>query len=142
MSSTRRRIAPLVLFAPVLPVLAACGQTGAGAVPRTRLPPYASRSPAALAGYRFAVAQPGLLAQLPCYCNCGRTAGHQSLRDCFVSATGTFTDHAAYCEICQEEALDAKRLHAAGTGVPEIRRFVDATYAGRGTPTTTPPVGG
>jgi hypothetical protein len=135
-----RRRAVLLTIAAL--ACAACGPSPTGPLPGTQLPPYASRTRDSLASYRFAVAQPRLLAQLPCYCNCGRTAGHGNLRDCFVSAAGRFTDHAAYCQICQEEALDAKRLHAQGRGVAEIRHYVDATYAGRGQPTDTPTVQG
>lgn len=139
MSLPRRRA---VLLALAAPAWAACGPGPTGPLPSTQLPPYAPRTRGSLASYRFAVAQPRLLAQLPCYCNCGRTAGHENLRDCFVSAAGKFTDHAAFCQICQEEALDAKRLHTQGRSVAEIRQHVDATYAGRGQPTDTPPVQG
>lgn len=33
--------------------------------------------------YRFAIANPDILSQLPCYCGCGNM-GHQSDLDCFV----------------------------------------------------------
>jgi hypothetical protein len=33
--------------------------------------------------YRFAIANPEVLAQLPCYCGCGGM-GHKSDLDCFV----------------------------------------------------------
>jgi hypothetical protein len=35
--------------------------------------------------YRFAIANPDVLAQLPCYCGCG-AKGHESDLDCFVEA--------------------------------------------------------
>lgn len=48
--------------------------------------------------YRFAVANPELLENFPCYCSCG-SMGHMSNLDCFVKefhADGsiTFDDHA------------------------------------------------
>lgn len=33
--------------------------------------------------YRYAVADPGVLQYMPCYCGCG-SQGHTSARDCFV----------------------------------------------------------
>ena len=38
--------------------------------------------------YRIAREIPDVLAQQPCYCNCGDTFGHGSLLDCFASDHG------------------------------------------------------
>ena len=84
MTMQRRRLAALALLGAAL---AACGPRRAGPVAITALPPYASRTRETLASYRFAVAQPRLLAQLPCYCNCG-VFGHGSLLDCYASDHG------------------------------------------------------
>jgi len=38
--------------------------------------------------YRIAYEIPEVLAQQPCYCNCGDSFGHRSLLDCFASDHG------------------------------------------------------
>ena len=119
--------------------LASCGESDA-ALTKEGLPRYAYRSEPALASYRYAVAAPALLAQLPCYCGCGKLEGFENLRDCFISAAGDFNAHGANCQTCIDEALDAKKLQAQSLPMAQIRRVIDETYRGRGTPTTTPPV--
>ena len=42
-----------------------------------------SAPPVVQEGYRFAIANPDILAQLPCYCGCG-SMGHKSDLDCFI----------------------------------------------------------
>jgi hypothetical protein len=37
--------------------------------------------------YRFALANPDILKQAPCYCGCG-SMGHQSNYECYVSGSG------------------------------------------------------
>ncbi len=61
-----------------------------------------------LAGYRAAVANPELLAKIPCYCGCGYLPddSHQSVSDCFLNSDGTFDSHASGCQICVRIALD------------------------------------
>ncbi|HEU5318326.1 MAG TPA: PCYCGC motif-containing (lipo)protein [Chloroflexota bacterium] len=105
-----------------------------------RLPSYASRSPAIRTGYLFASGEgAALLTQLPCYCACA-ALGHKHLRDCFISDAGVFDSHAAGCQVCIDEALDARAMLARGTPARDIRAAIDRTYAGRGKPTDTPPV--
>lgn len=120
--------------------LAACGAGAGAAGVGMKLPPYAYSSRVVLTGYRFAADHPEALVYLPCYCGCGQTNGHENLRDCFVSAAGAFDPHAAGCNVCIDEALDAKRLSEQGRSRGEIRQAIDATYAGSGKPTNTPPV--
>lgn len=83
--------------------------------------------------YQFAVANPDILEQLPCYCGCG-AMGHTSNYDCYVSdvsADGTvaYDSHALGCSICVDITLDTMRLLDEGKTVPEIKAFVDQTYA-------------
>lgn len=83
--------------------------------------------------YQFAVANPDVLTQLPCYCGCG-AAGHTSNYSCYVSdqnADGslTFDNHALGCSICVDITQDAMRLLDEGRTVPEILTYVDQTYA-------------
>ena len=107
---------------------------------RPSLPRYAYRSSTIQAGYEFAVGAGGeLLRQLPCYCSCA-ALGHTHLRDCFISDAGVFDSHAAGCEVCVDEALDAQRLLSQGTAVKEIRAVIDEKYSKIGPGTQTPAV--
>src|SRR5258708_3730521 len=46
-----------------------------------------------------------VLYQEPCYCPCKKTAGHQSLLDCFTST------HGQVCVTCRKEVLLCFQLH-------------------------------
>jgi hypothetical protein len=54
--------------------------------------------------YTVAKNNPKLLMQLPCYCYCDDGMGHQSLLSCYI------TEHAAHCDTCRNEAIQADRL--------------------------------
>jgi hypothetical protein len=64
---------------------------------------------------------PDVLYQMPCYCYCDRTSGHNSLHDCFTSK------HGASCSVCQREALYAYEHHAQGETIMQIRKGIMAT---------------
>jgi Protein of unknown function with PCYCGC motif len=95
-----------------------------------------------VARYRFVEANQELAEQLPCYCGCGQSLDHRSLRDCFVRDGGEYDAHAAGCGVCQLEADDAEQLLAGGETPAAIRATIDERYGGLGTPTDTPPTGG
>jgi len=83
--------------------------------------------------YQFAYANPDVMTHLPCYCGCG-SMGHTSNYSCYVSsvdANGTITydAHALGCSICVDITQDAMRMLKDGRTVPEIRAYVDQTYA-------------
>ena len=83
--------------------------------------------------YQFAVANPDVMTQLPCYCGCG-SMGHTSNYSCYVSGVGAdgtlaFDNHALGCSICVDITQDAMRLLKDGKTVPEIKAYVDQTYA-------------
>ena len=83
--------------------------------------------------YRFAVANPEVTKQLPCYCGCG-AMGHTSNYACYVQsvdASGaiTFDPHAFGCSICVDITQDAMRLLQEGKGVEAIRATIDDTYS-------------
>lgn len=83
--------------------------------------------------YQFAVANPEVLTELPCYCGCG-TMGHTSNYACYVAGTTaegviTYDPHALGCSICVDITQDAMRLLRQGKTVAEIRLYVDTTYA-------------
>jgi hypothetical protein len=83
--------------------------------------------------YQFAVANPEVLKQLPCYCGCG-DMGHTSNYACYVQNKAedgaiTFDTHALGCSICVDITQDAMRLLDDGKTITEIRAYVDETYA-------------
>jgi hypothetical protein len=83
--------------------------------------------------YQFAVANPEILSQLPCYCGCGGM-GHTSNYSCYISGEGdndelTFDNHALGCSICVDITQDAMRMLGEGKSTAEIRTYVDQTYS-------------
>lgn len=93
--------------------------------------------------YSFAAANPEVLTQIPCYCGCG-AMGHTSNYACYVSGENedgslAFDSHALGCSICVDITQDTMRLLRDGKSVPEIRAYVDQTYAQYG-PSNMPPV--
>ena len=64
--------------------------------------------------YRFAVANPDVLTQVPCYCGCGGM-GHTSNYACYVAgenADGSFQfdGHALGCSLCVDITQDTMRM--------------------------------
>jgi hypothetical protein len=84
--------------------------------------------------YQFAVSNPDVMHELPCYCGCG-PIGHTSNYACYVAAQNadgsvkTFDNHALGCSICVDITQDAMRMLREGKTVPEIRAYVDQTYS-------------
>jgi hypothetical protein len=83
--------------------------------------------------YQFAVANPDVLEKLPCYCGCGEM-GHTSNYSCYVIDEApdnriVFDYHATGCSICVDITQDAMRMLDEGKTLPEIRAYVDQTYA-------------
>ncbi len=117
--------------------LAACGGEGSDAglrmAPLDEMPQAVQDAPKAVReSYRFAIANPEVLRQLPCYCGCGGM-GHTSNYSCYASTTQDgalrFDGHALGCSICVDITLDAVRLLEEGRDMPEIRAYVDAEYS-------------
>ncbi|HEX7318619.1 MAG TPA: CYCXC family (seleno)protein [Pyrinomonadaceae bacterium] len=74
--------------------------------------------------YRAVGEMPELIAQMPCYCHCDKGFGHKSLQSCFVD------DHAAHCDVCVREALDAYRMRKEqGLTGPQIRERIVSEYS-------------
>lgn len=83
--------------------------------------------------YQFAAANPEALTEIPCYCGCG-AMGHTSNYACYVSgqeADGSviFDTHALGCSICVDITLDTMRMMKEGKSIPQIKSYVDETYA-------------
>ena len=73
--------------------------------------------------YAAAKEIPEIIDSLYCYCDCAKHFGHKSLLTCYVD------EHAAYCDICMDEALMAKEMHDKGMDVFAIRKAVDEKYS-------------
>jgi hypothetical protein len=101
----------------------------------TDMPPEVQSAPVTVQqAYQFAVANPDVLHELPCYCGCG-PIGHTSNYACYVAeqnadgSVKTFDNHALGCSICVDITQDAMRMLKKGETVPEIRAYVDQTYS-------------
>ncbi len=98
------------------------------------MPPEIKSAPAAVQqAYRYAVANPQVLKQIPCYCGCV-DLGHTSNYDCYVSAvdanaTITYDNHATGCSICVDITQDVVRLSKLGKPIAEIKTYIDQTYS-------------
>jgi len=73
--------------------------------------------------YQVAHDMPDVLDQLYCYCECDKHSGHRSLLSCYTD------QHAANCDVCVNEAVDASRMMKQGYKMAEIRREVDRKYS-------------
>jgi len=124
-----------------LPSLAIAGCSGANASNErlelsslTDLPAEVRSAPVTVQqAYQFAVANPELLAQIPCYCGCG-AMGHTSNYACYVAGVNEdgslqIDDHALGCSICVDITQDTMRSMKEGKPVSEIRASIDRTYA-------------
>jgi len=98
----------------LLPVDDAAGPT---------LPPEMFLDPKAKEAYQVAKDIPDVLRELPCFCGCMRTHGHKNNLFCFMD------EHGSACEICEDVALDAKRMHNNGATVKEIQDSIKGKYS-------------
>jgi hypothetical protein len=103
--------------------------------PMTGMPAEVQSAPVTVQqAYQFAVANPDVLTELPCYCGCG-PIGHTSNYACYVAEQNidgtvkTFDPHALGCSICVDITQDAMRMLKDGKSVAEIRTYVDQSYA-------------
>lgn len=83
--------------------------------------------------YRFAVSNPEMMKQIPCYCGCG-SMGHTSSYSCYIQEVDsngkvTFDEHALGCSICVDITQDVMRLLKEKKSIQEIRTYVDSTYS-------------
>ncbi len=92
-----------------------------------------SAPPSVQQAYQFAIANPEVLSEIPCYCGCG-SMGHDSNHACYVSGENDdgspiIDGHALGCSICVDITQDTMRLLGQGKSVSEIRAYVDDTYS-------------
>ncbi|MGO4517164.1 CYCXC family (seleno)protein [Terriglobus sp. 2YAB30_2] len=69
--------------------------------------------------YQMAAKVSPVLHQLPCYCHCDRSMGHNSLHSCFE---GT---HGAACSTCMKEAAFAYQQTRLGKTPAQIRAAIE-----------------
>ncbi|MBA4400041.1 MAG: hypothetical protein C0396_09285 [Anaerolinea sp.] len=129
----------LTVFGIVTMLLAACSPNGGGAAGDLKMAPMADMpaevQKAAVTvreAYQFAVANPDVLQNLPCYCGCG-PMGHTSNYSCYVQSAEdeeiVFDTHALGCGICVDITQDAMRMLRDGKTMTEIRAAIDADYS-------------
>ncbi len=109
-----------------------------------------SKSEETKAAYLAAFEKSYEFSYLPCYCGCGmsemehrgkKIAKHNSLKECFIKANGSWEDHAALdCSGCVTTALDAYNQLSQGKSLKEVRAYIDKKYGNAfGTKTPLPP---
>jgi hypothetical protein len=132
----------LVLLLLTSGLLSACsGNSSASGVtddlamaPMTNMPAEVKSAPTTVQqAYQFAVANPDVMKQVPCYCGCGKM-GHTSNYSCYIQGVDdkgdiTYDTHALGCSICVDITQDTLRLLRQGMTVAEIKTSIDQTYS-------------
>lgn len=97
------------------------------------LPNYAYRTTAVTQAYIASVKLQTIFEYIPCYCGCVDMAhlpyDHRHLRDCFYDDLRQFTQHAAGCGTCIEEATLVWRMFRDNASPMEIRNAIDNRYS-------------
>ena len=75
------------------------------------------------AAYQTAKDIPEVLEQLPCFCGCMSSFGHKNNLFCFKD------QHGSGCNLCQDIALDARKLHDQGMSIAQIRENIKSKYS-------------
>lgn len=138
-STIRGRLALIFVLMAVAIVASACGgaggQEGQGVsmAPMSMLPDEMQTAPVLVReSYQFALANPEVLKEIPCYCGCG-PMGHTSNYSCYIQSDEggeiEFDTHALGCGICVDITQDTMRMLKDGKTTTEIRTAIDATYS-------------
>ncbi|MBI3399297.1 MAG: hypothetical protein HY026_08750 [Deltaproteobacteria bacterium] len=72
--------------------------------------------------YQIAKEIPEVLDNIYCYCHCQKHSGHKSLLSCYTDK------HAAFCDVCQNEAIMAYELYKQGKDIQTIKKMVDEKF--------------
>ncbi len=133
---------PVMIAILLLTSLSACSSAQDNAdlsmAPMSGMPAEVQAAPVSVQqAYQFAVANPEVMKQIPCYCGCG-DIGHTSNYACYVSGVDgkgaiTYDNHALGCSLCVDITLDTMRMLKDGKSPGEIRAVVDSTYSKYGT---------
>ena len=73
--------------------------------------------------YQAAKDVPEVLEQLPCYCGCRHTFDHKNNLFCFKD------QHASACTICENTALEGRKMHDEGVPIERIKKVIQEKYA-------------
>ena len=123
-----------ILLLAALPACSGQSKSDQAMMPLGQMPSEVRAAPAMVQqAYQFAVANPDVMKQVPCYCGCG-AAGHTSNYSCYVQSVDAngkiaFDKHALGCSLCVDITQDVIRLQREGKNIPEIRTYVDSTYS-------------
>jgi hypothetical protein len=129
---------PVLIATLLLTSLSACSPAQDSAelnmAPMSEMPAEVQSSPVSVQqSYQFAVANPELMKQIPCYCGCG-DIGHTSNYSCYVSNVDekgaiTYDNHALGCSICVDITQDVMRMTKNGSSPGDIRAAIDSSYS-------------
>jgi len=101
------------------------------------LPEEVQAAPASVRqAYQFALANPDVLIEIPCYCGCG-AMGHTSNYACYIQDDSSednlvFDGHALGCSICVDITFDVMDMLDQDLQLPEIRAEIDTIYSAFG----------
>lgn len=138
-----RKISYLVIVTLLLLSLIASGcssqnnEKSYSLAPTEELPEEVQAGPASVRqAYQFAVANPDILKEIPCYCGCG-AMGHTSNYACYIQDDTlpddlVFDGHALGCSICVDITFDTMEMLDSGMSLPEIRMEIDTVYSAYG----------
>jgi len=144
MITRRRAIHFLILALFLASSLAGCGASANTAAPAgghelqmapmSDMPDEVKSAPVVTQqAYQFAVANPEVAKQVPCYCGCG-AMGHTSSYSCYVQGVDDkgkviYDPHALGCSICVDITQDTMRLLREGRSPQDIKAYVDKMYS-------------
>ena len=75
------------------------------------------------AAYQTAKDIPEVLEQIPCFCGCLSNFNHKNNLFCFKD------QHGAGCNMCQDIALDARKMHDEGMSIAQIQEKIKTKYS-------------
>lgn len=141
----RRMLWPILTMGLLISLLAAgCGASanqpaaGLNMVPESQLPTQIRNAPASVKeAYRFAVANPELMKEIPCFCGCV-AGGHESNYACYVDEDGSpagilqYDDHALGCGICVDITLDVMKMTQEGRTLEQMQTVINQRYGSFG----------
>lgn len=86
--------------------------------------------------YQFAIENPQILKNIPCYCGCG-AMDHTSNYSCYLKDDSSpddlvFDGHALGCSICVDITQDTMDMLNQGMSIPEIAVEIDNIYSAYG----------
>jgi hypothetical protein len=93
-------------------------------------PPFVYTSDIIATGYKVAVKRPEILKLTFCYCFCD-AMGHTSLLSCFWKdgkVGGSFDNHAASCNVCIGQALQALLVYELGASEEEVDKMMEKRF--------------